>query len=75
MSADVQGMTHCELVYEGAYSIMALRNAGEPLNEMLRAFKSGDMRAVTIKAYDLRQGLWTPQEFANDQMVACEKRR
>jgi hypothetical protein len=71
----MQAMTNCELVYEGAYAVMALRNAGEPLNKMLRAFKSGDMRAVTLRAYDLRQGLWTPQEFANDEMLACEKGR
>lgn len=73
MSADLSTATDCELIYQGAYYIMKIRNAGQPLDEMLSAFNSGDLRAITIRAYDRRQGLWTPTEFANEEMVACEK--
>lgn len=75
MSADLQTMSDCQLIHEAAFYIMKIRNTGQPLDEMLSAFNSGDMRAITIRAYDRRQGLWTPTEFANDEMVACEKKR
>lgn len=75
MMAPVADMTDCELVYEGAYYIMAIRNAGQPLDEMLRAFNRGDLKAITIRAYERRPGLWTPTEFANEEMARCLKTR
>lgn len=75
MSADLQAMTDCQLIQEAAFYIMKIRNAGQPLDEMLSAFNKGDMRAITIRAYDRRQGLWTPTEFAEEERVACEKKR
>lgn len=67
----VADMTDCELIYEGAYYIMAIRNTGQPLDQMLAAFNQGDLKAITLRAYDRRQGLWTPTEFANDEMSRC----
>lgn len=66
-------MTDCQLIYEGAYYIMAIRNTGQPLDQMLSAFNRGDLKAITIRAYDRRPGLWTPTEFANDEMTRCLK--
>lgn len=64
-------MTDCELIYQGAFYIMEIRNRQAPLDEMLRAFNQGDMRAMTIRAYNRRAGLWTAAEFANEEMAAC----
>ncbi len=60
------------------FAVAFLRDDGRmvpevPLDQMLRAFDNGDLRAITIRAYERRQGLWTPDEFANDEMVACLK--
>lgn len=71
--ADLSNATDCELIYQGAYYIMAIRNTEQPLDEMLRAFNSGDLKAITIRAYDRRAGLWTPTEFANEEMARCLK--
>ncbi len=64
-------MTDCELIYQGAFYIMEIRNKEAPLDEMLRAFKSGDLRAITLRAYNRRAGLWTAAEFANEEMARC----
>lgn len=64
-------MTDCELIYTGAVNIMELRNREAPLDEMLRSFRNGDLKAITLRAYSRRAGLWTPVEFANEEMAAC----
>ncbi len=64
-------MTDCELIYVAAENIMEIRNREAPLDEMLRAFRNGDMRAITLRAYSRRAGLWTPAAFANEEMARC----
>lgn len=64
-------MTDCELVRVAAFNIMEIRNREAPLDEMLRAFNRGEMKAITIRAYNRRAGLWTAAEFANEEMVRC----
>lgn len=68
-------MTDCELLHVAAVNIMELRNREVPLDEMLRSFRNGDLQAITLRAYNRRAGLWTPAEFANDEMAACLRTR
>lgn len=64
-------MTDCELIREGSFYIMKIRNAGQPLDQMLSAFQAGDLRAVTLRAYEHPRGSVTALDFAADEMERC----
>lgn len=64
-------MTDCELIREGSFYIMKIRNTGQPLDQMLSAFRAGDLRAVTLRAYGHPRGSVTALDFAASEMDRC----